>query len=97
MVQGQRINTTGLKLNTNVQVWMKKQPSNAVAVLILNAGPTDVNGVVVPLSALGLSGAHNGRSIWEHKDTGSVAGSINVGTLKSHDSTFMLLTPAHVP
>ena len=95
---GQLVNTSGTNISSSVQVWLKKQPHSAVAVLIFNRGNAKlVSGIQLPLAALGLPAAADGyhvRSIWGHKDLGNVLHSVDVDELGVHDSVFLLLTPS---
>ena len=78
------------------QLWSKKQPGNALAVLVFNGqNEGDAVAVDVDLGELGLSttATYKLRDVWARKDTGTVASTFKTAPIGVHDSVLLMLTP----
>ena len=78
------------------QVWAKKQPHGAVAVLFLNARNDTAQDISIELVALGLSGsAYKVRDVWGKKQVGGVVGkAYTAAGIPPQDSQLVLFSPA---
>ena len=74
------------------QVWAKKQPGGAVAVLIINADNSTARDISVTMDSLGLGAKHvHARNLWEQTDVAGVVGPTFVAkALPPQDSMFLL-------
>jgi len=75
------------------QVWAKRQPGGASAVLVINTGSAPITKYNLDFKKLNLtSGSYEARDIWARKDLGSFTEHMVVG-VPPYDSAFMLLSP----
>eukprot|EP00937_MAST-01D_sp_MAST-1D-sp2_P001739 g1739.t1 len=78
------------------QLWSKKQPGGALAVLLFNDND-DGTSVAAELDLAELTGSATAkytlRDVWQRKDRGTVSGSFKTLALGSHDSELLMLTP----
>lgn len=78
------------------QLWSKKQPGNALAVLVFN-NQDDGDAVAVDLDLGELVGSTTAkytlRDVWARKDIGTVTGSFKTTPIGVHDSVLLMLTP----
>ena len=76
------------------QLWAKRQPRGAMAVLLINHGGKRLEGHSVDLAAkLNLTApSYAARDVWAHEDLGSVAGKLSL-SVDAYDSAFVVLTP----
>ena len=75
------------------QVWAKKQPGGAVAVLIINADNSTARNVGVTMASLGLAGKTSvtARDVWAKKDLPDVDGpTFTAIAIPPQDSRFLL-------
>ena len=76
------------------QVWAKKQPLGAVAVLFLNAHNVSTKNITVHFSELGVDGSARARDVWNKKAIPGVhATSYTALNVPPQDSHFILLSP----
>jgi hypothetical protein len=77
-------------------VWYKRLGKGSAAVLLINADtkPQDVTVTWADLPEMGAPIACSVRSIWEHEDLGVIDGGYTAKMLESHDSVFLIISPA---
>ena len=82
--------------DTSVQLWVKPQPSGAVAALVINNSPAPATVSIDFARDLGMQAAAQVRvrDIWERADMGVFASSFT-GHVPPFDSGFHLFTPLH--
>ena len=76
------------------QLWAKRQPHGAMAVLLINHGGSRLEKHSVDLAAkLNLTApSYAARDVWNHDDLGTVAGTLSL-SVDAYDSAFVMLTP----
>ena len=76
------------------QLWAKRQPHGAMAVLLINHGGARLEQHSVDLAAkLNLTApSYAARDVWNHHDLGTVAGTLSL-SVDAYDSAFVTLTP----
>ena len=76
------------------QLWAKRQPRGAMAVLLINHGSKRLESHSVDLaSKLNLTApSYAARDVWAHADLGTVAGKLSL-SVDAYDSAFVVLTP----
>lgn len=78
---------TPLSQSSNLQVWRVRNSNGSYTVALFNLGSSTAT-VNVNWSSLGLSGAHNVRDLWAHKNLGSFSGSYSK-SLPSHGTELL--------
>ena len=80
----------------NVEVWAKRQPKGALALLAINTATTGNASVSLDLRTVLPTAAAAGfhlRDVWEQRDLGPAAGGVwAVQGLAPHDSAFVLVS-----
>ncbi|KAL1524703.1 hypothetical protein AB1Y20_019588 [Prymnesium parvum] len=76
------------------QLWAKRQPGGAMAILLINhRGESIVNHTVDLKHTLNLTaGSYEARDVWAHKPMGVVSDKLSLSVV-AYDSAFILLTP----
>lgn len=81
--------------SNDFQVWAKKQPHGAQAVLVINISDKTIASIIIQLSSLDLPLTCNVRDIWQRKDLLPVQKEWVIKNIGSHDSVFALFTPSN--
>ena len=87
--------STDHPVNYGVQLWAKRQPVGAFAVLLINASPNASAIYPLAFSKLNMTAAQVAvTDIWTGEGVGNFTGTFSVPAIAPYDSGFFLISPS---